>query len=170
MVMRRFVFLVLALFLCGLAMADTPFPDTPKNHWVYTTMKQIRKDKLWYRVNDNIPKRKVPTRMDVATKALYLALDSQTLVDSLQRNTQVISVPAGDPQSKKWARDFARSFPKKKVLYQTHMKQVTRLFNYFKPEIAILGKTLKVDPRAVGKRLATDRKELDKIHLGKVAS
>jgi hypothetical protein len=165
MSMRRLGCLLLAFALSGLALADAPFPDTPKNHWVYTTMKQIRREKLWYRVNDNVPRRAVATRMDVATKALYLALDTQTLVDSLQRTVNVISVPAADSQSKKWAQDFAASFPKKKLLYQTHMKRVIKLWHYFKPEIMVLTTRLKVDPKVIGNRLVRDQKQLDKVHL-----
>jgi hypothetical protein len=161
------------LFVCaclGFAVADAPFPDTPKNHWVYVSMKQMRKDHLWYRVNDNVPKRAVATRMDVATKTLLLALDSKNLLDSLQSNAQMVSVPAEDAQSKQWAKNFAADFPKRKILYRNHLKQVKKLWNYFKPEIAIVAKTLKVDPRLVSNNLTVEQKELEKIHLaGKVA-
>ena len=158
--------IVMLSLCCGFAMADAPFPDTPKNHWVYVAMKQMRKDHLWYRVNDNVPKRAVATRMDVATKTLLLALDSKNLVDSFQNTAQMVSVPPADAQSRQWAKKFAADFPQRKIRYRNHLKEVKKLMNYFKPEITVVAKTLKVDPKIVNNNLAVEQKMLEKIHLG----
>ena len=160
------ILLLLATMSC-LAAADAPFPDTPKNHWVYQTMRQIKKDRLWYRANDNVPKRDVPTRMDLATKTLFLAIDSKTLIDSLQKTSAMIGAHPTDAQSQKWEQQYAASFPKKKLLYQNHLRRVTRLWNFFKPEIRVVAKQLDLNISNIGSQLAGERKELDKIHVNR---
>ncbi len=164
--MTRLAFLLPILIFGAPAVADSPFPDTPKNHWVYVAMKQMRKEHLWYRVNDNVPRRAVATRLDVATKTLLLALDSKSLVDSLRNTAQMVSVPAADAQSRQWARQFTANFPQRKIRYRNHLKEVKKLMNYFKPEIAVVAKGMKVDPRIVSNNLAVEQKVLEKIHLG----
>ena len=163
--MRAFAAFFLLLWTGAALATDVPFPDTPANHWVYTSMKQIRKDHLWYRANDNIPKRPVPTRMDVAKKAFLLAVDCPNLVESMKRTTALARGKPDNAQTKKWVQQYQKAFPKKKILYQTHVKQVTRLWKYFRPEIMSVAKTFKVDPSTVGKRLANAQVEIDRLHL-----
>ena len=158
--------LVFGLFMmAALCLADKPFPDNPKNHWVYATMRAIAKDKLWYRQADGVPKRKVLTRLDLATKTMYLAFDSNSLVGSFRSLISISTKKPYDVQSKKWAANFRKSFPKKKALYQTHMKRVIKLWNFFRPEMAAVGKALHVDPKAAGQRLLAEQKELNGLSL-----
>lgn len=159
--------LIPCFVLAGLCAADQPFPNTPKNRWVYGTLWAIKKDHLWYRVNDSVPHREVPTRMDLATKTFYLALDSKDLIDSFQNTAQMVSVPAGDPASKKWARNFVADFPKRKKLYATHLQRVEKLWHFFRPEVLTVAKRMKVDPVSLGKRLAAEKAELNGVKLAK---
>src|SRR6476620_2304005 len=77
-----------------LASADSPFPDNKKNHWIYTAMIQIKKNHLWYRMNDNVPKRTPQTRQDFATKTLFHAVDSENTINSFRQTTMMVAKPA----------------------------------------------------------------------------
>lgn len=162
--MRLLTFLAF-VFACCAALADAPFPNNPKNRWVYDSMGAIKKEKLWYRFNEGIPQHPVPTREDMATKVLYLAVDSKTLIDALQNSVAMTSQPAEDRQTQQWAKKFAATFPAKKVKYQTHLRRVTRLWNYFKPEVNVVAARLHVNASALGKQLASEQRQLDHIHL-----
>jgi hypothetical protein len=165
LVMRVIFTLVVLASFCFCKAADTPFPDSKANHWVFASMNQIKADHLWYRVLDGVPRRAVQTREDMAIKTVYLAIDARGLIGSLKKTTAMVAMPADDPATKKWAANYMAGFPKKKMLYQNHLKRVTRLWNYFKPEIRGLAKYLKVDPKAIGAQLISEKKGLDAIHL-----
>lgn len=165
----RLATLLLVAVLCSAASADAPFPNNAKNRWAYASMQAIKKDKLWYRFNEQIPRHPVPTRVDMATKVIYLAVDSKTLIDAFERSARMSSVPASDAESRQWAKKFAASFPAKKVKYQTHLKRVIRLWNYFRPEIRAAGKEMHLDVAAVGKQLMAEPRQLDQVHLANAA-
>lgn len=162
--MRLTLLLAFGLF-AAFALADAPFPNNARNRWVYDSMAAIKKDRLWYRFFDQVPKRTPSTRADMAKRTLCLAIDSKTLIDAFRTSVKMSAQPASDEATKKWSQDFTKTFPSKKVKYQTHLRRVARLWKYFQPEIKALGKELKVDVSAIGKGLARERSELDSIHL-----
>jgi len=165
---RRFVLLVLlGVITCHCAFADSPFPDNKKNHWVYVGMAQIKKNHLWYRIRDKLPLRTVSTRSDIATRTLLLALDSQNLIDRLQTTTRIISEPAKDAETKKWANGFIASFDRKKLIYQNYLRQITRLWKYFFPEIKQVAKGFKIDPLVVQQNLKLEKITLDGLRIRK---
>jgi hypothetical protein len=125
----------------------------------------IKKDHLWYRVKDNVPRRPIPTRSDLAVKTIFLALDSQNILESFAGLVQMSRARPSDAQSKKWASQFRASFPKKKALYRTHFKRVARLWAFFRPEIRAQGKKMKLDVGALGKRLQLEQKQLEAVRL-----
>ncbi|MEA2553585.1 MAG: hypothetical protein QOJ65_1761 [Fimbriimonadaceae bacterium] len=161
----RSVVLCLSFVLATAAYADAPFPDSPKNHWVYKSMRAIVKDKLWYRGADHVPLRKIRTRQDLGTKTLFLAMDSRNLIDSFAAVTRMVATPARDPQSKKWVANFRAGFPRRKALYRTHLKRILRLWSYFRPEIRKAAKNRKVDATAIGKRLISQQKQIEQLRL-----
>jgi len=153
------------MLMAVLAHADSPFPDTKRNHWVYTNMIQIKRNHLWYRMNDQIPKRNPQTRNDFATKTLFLAVDSENTINSFRENARLVSKPAYDAATKKWAQQFKASFPKRKLMYQNYLRSVTRLWNYFKPEIRVLAKKYKADVNLISSNLKSERQALDSLKL-----
>lgn len=157
--------LCLGLFFACLsaAPADTPFPNKGKNSWVFTTMWAIKRDHLWYRVKDNVPRRPIPTRADLGTKTLYLALDSQGVVDSFMGLVAMSKSRPADAQSKKWATQFRASLPKKKQFYLTYLQRVSKLFAFFRPEIQAQGKKMKLDVGALAKRLRYQQRQIEAI-------
>ena len=158
---------IVLLLASAFALSDSPFPDNKKNHWVYTSMIQIKKDRLWYRVNDKLPKRKPLTRIDMATKTFYLAFDSQTLINKFAQTTELVSRPAKDKATKNWQARFVKSFPKKKILYQNYLRRVTKLWNYFLPDIKPIAKKLKVDPALISQNLRLEKVTLDGVRISK---
>ena len=164
--MRR-ILLALALALAAFAAADKPFPDDKANHWVYVSLAQIKKNKLWYRVADGVPKRKIATRNDFAVKTIYLALDSQGNIEGFRRTTAMLGKRPDNAASRKWAQQYRTTFPKKKVMYQNYLKSITRLWNYFNPEIKVVAKALKVDPKIVSQNLALQKMTVDAMRLPK---
>lgn len=165
---------ILSIGLVGTFVAcfatDAPFPDTAKNHWVYASMASMKKEHLWYRMNDDVPIRKVATRNDLATKTVYLAIDSMDLVRSFENDAKIVTMKASDNASKKWAEKYSASFPAKKAMYQAHLRRVTKLWGYFQPEIKKLAKKMKVDPQLISHNLVAEKAIVDHLHIkGKVA-
>lgn len=161
--MRRILTCALLLAALSLCLADTPFPNKGKNAWVFKTMWAIKRDHLWYRIKDNVPRRPIPTRADLGTKTLYLALDSQGVVDSFTNLVAMSKARPADAQSKKWANQFRASLPKKKAFYLRYLQRVSRLFNFFRPEIQAQGKRMKLDVGALAKRLRYQQKQVEAI-------
>ena len=165
--MRHLATALLLAFGISLASADTPFPDNKKTHWVYASMSAIHKDKLWYRENDRLAKHAVPTRYDLATKTMFLAMDAPSLIESFQKTTALASQYPDNVQTKKWAKQYSATFPVKKKLYATHLERVTKLWKFFKPEITTVAKVYKVDPNTIVKRLAIARWALQHTQIQK---
>ena len=157
------------LFILTLALAfarsDSPFPESKKNHWVYAAMIQIKKNHLWYRMNDNVPKRNPQTRQDFATKTLFLAVDSENTVESFRLTTGMVSKPAYDARTKKWATDFKSTFPKRKLVYQNYINRIIRLWSFFKPEIKIVAKKYKADVNIISHNLKEEKTALDGLKI-----
>ena len=128
-------------------------------------MIQIKKDRLWYRVHDNIPKGKKLTRTDMAKKTLLLAVDSQALIAKFQQTTALVSEPAYDAKTKAWVKRFINSFAQKKLIYQNYLGRVTKLWNYFLPDIKPIAKKLKVDTTVVSQNLKLEKITLDGLRV-----
>jgi hypothetical protein len=157
--------IVLALAPAQVFAAEKPFPDIKANNWAYASMAQIKKDKLWYRIADGVPKRKVATRRDIAVKTIYLALDSQGNIEGFRRTTAMLAKRPDNASSRKWAQQYRASFPKKKLMYQNYLKSIARLWNHFKPEIRVVAKALNVDPKVVSQNLALQKMTVDSMRL-----
>lgn len=167
--MRKLLTVILLACLVSFCFADKPFPDNKANHWVYASMIQIKKNRLWYRLGVKAPAHKVLTRTDMATKTLYLAVDSQSLVEKFRQTTLMVGKKPDNASTRKWVARYKANFPKKKKLYQDYVQRVTKLWNYFRPEIKSVAKSLKVDPKVITQNLALEKITVDSMRLPKSA-